>query len=268
VFFERLWPTVMVDGFKANSHVILSPSTLTPPLSCLFQLVSWLSLYSLQFTELSSSNAFAGHHPTHRLEKMVKLLLLLCGAILGLSAAQDSACLNPPLENDMCGFYPNCLETWKPCGAHGYALGYGLKYCDAFTSNTSLSCMDDGGKVWINSTLECLQEALVPLIEGNPDNITCPAIKSFAFNSHPTCYTGGGGAVPIAPSICFMPQDWKCLFETIDLKDLLSPRGIKQEIDTGIICLKQLGCDKAGQDDPRCDAWKDIISSNSRKIHS
>jgi hypothetical protein len=157
--------------------------------------------------------------------------------------AINPTCSTPPLESGLCDFYPDCLEATKPCGPHGYALGYGLKYCEKFASNSTLAAMDSQGQEWVNSTLFCLQQALVPLVEGSEtaENMTCRDIKVEAFSTHPACYTGGGGAVPTDPSVCFLPlQDLEVLLGVIDLKDLVSPLGIEQEVAVARICLEQL----------------------------
>ena len=175
------------------------------------------------------------------------------------SAALDhlwSACTSPPLASDACGFYDKCLEATHECGSKGYALGYGLKYCERF-DNSTRQCASKKGNHWINSTLACLQESLVPLLDANE---TCDAIKMFAFNSHPKCYTGGGKAVPRHPSICMLPlSDWTCVIETIDARDALSPLGLLQEAKVADICAMQwhnLTGDASCDSDDRCQHWR------------
>lgn len=110
----------------------------------------------------------------------------------------------------------------------------------------------------MNSTTVCLQQKLVPLVEQDTAELTCRSIKTTAFDSHPICYTGGGGTVPTDPSICFLPvDDWKCIISTVDPADLISPLGIEQEIKIAAICVQQLT--SAGlcvsKTDERCIYW-------------
>lgn len=148
----------------------------------------------------------------------------------------------------------------------GYALGYGDKYCHRFSSASTMNCLDDEGDIWVKSTTVCLQQKLVPLLDTDKSDLSCRYIKTSAFDSHPICYTGGGGAVPTDPSICFLiPEDWKCVLGTVDKIDLISPLGIQQEIEIASICVEQLRAagycpkdrDSIGQNitDERCEFW-------------
>lgn len=165
-------------------------------------------------------------------------LVLLCGIAAAFSLREE--CYSPPLPNSECGFYDQCLEEFYPCGPSGYALGYGLKYCDRFTSDDTRDCVSEAGREWINSTLKCLQESLVPVIESDVQDVSCQSIKLEAFDSHSKCYTGGGEAIPTGPSICFLPStDVRCIFQTIDKEDLLSPLGVKEDLETARVCKAQ-----------------------------
>jgi hypothetical protein len=105
---------------------------------------------------------------------------------------------------------------------------------------------------------------LVPLLDINEEDLSCHYIKTFAFDSHPICYTGGGGTTPTAPSICFLNvEDWKCVLSTVDKADMISPLGIKQEVQIAVICVEQLkaagicsgsNANEAHLDD-RCEYW-------------
>jgi hypothetical protein len=130
-----------------------------------------------------------------------------------------------------CAFYAACLETSDPCGASGYALGYGEKYCSRYDVDDTLS---PEGLVWRNAVLHCLQTALVPLLASDPP-MSCDAVTTYAFDSHPTCYTAG-------PSICFLPpSDVLNIVSVIDGKDLLSLRSAKQIATVAAVCIEQLG---------------------------
>ncbi len=134
-----------------------------------------------------------------------------------------------PVEHT-CAFYSACLEADQPCGADGYALGYGEKYCSRFDVDETFSPQ---GIVWRDAVLHCLQLALVPELP-KADTMTCDALTTFAFDSHPRCYTGG-------PSICFLPvTDITNVLGTIDGKDLLSLRSAKQMVTVAADCVDQI----------------------------
>ena len=134
-----------------------------------------------------------------------------------------------PVERT-CAFYAACLEAEKPCGPAGYALGYGEKYCARFDVDGTFS---PAGIAWRNAVLHCLQDALVPELPIAP-SMTCDAITTFAFDSHPACYTA-------EPSICFLPfADITNVLGTIDGTDLLSLRSAKQIATVAATCVGQL----------------------------
>ena len=139
-----------------------------------------------------------------------------------------ASCLSPVPRT--CAFYSACLEADMPCGTGGYALGYGEKYCSRYDVDGALSPQ---GIVWRDAVLHCLQEALVPEL-GRVSSMTCDAITTFAFDSHPRCYTEG-------PSICFLPiTDVENVLATIDGQDLLSLRSAKQMASVAATCVDQL----------------------------
>lgn len=190
--------------------------------------------------------------------------IVILAAVIHASHALPEYCSNPPLPHSACGFYVECLENFYPCGVNGYAIGYGYKYCNRFSSDNMSECMDDAGDEWVNSTLSCLQQALLPITESNDtSDFSCRSIKVDAFDSHSICYTGGGLPSPLEPSVCFLPySDVRCILGTIDPKDLLSPLGLQEDIETAKICIsqhQQVGfCDDGeGFSDNQqiCDFW-------------
>jgi hypothetical protein len=211
----------------------------------------------------------------------MKKCALIWNAVIVLTLASTSitqslqeACFTPPLPNSQCGFYIDCLENYYSCGPEGYAIGYGFKYCNKFTSDKMRECVDVAGDEWVNNTLSCLQESLVPVIESDDVNdVSCMSIKLDAFDSHSTCYTGGGGSVPTAPSVCFLPiPDVLCILSTIDKQDLLSPLGLKEDIETAQICVSQhqnaglcesndkaFAVDSLSQRQEQCEYWKERL---------
>lgn len=148
-----------------------------------------------------------------------------------LTAATRAACLNPPTRD--CSFYTRCLETTKACGADGYALGYGDKYCSRFLANDGFS---REGVVWRDAVMVCLQRHLSRYLAPE-DRATCEEITDGAFDDHPSCYTAPGEG---APSICDLPpSDWLAVVDTIDAEDLISSRGRRQIEATARACISQ-----------------------------
>ena len=153
-----------------------------------------------------------------------------CSADAPIYAGPTTASCQAPVERT-CAFYSQCLESAFPCGESGYAIGYGEKYCSRYDVEAGFSA---AGVVWRNAVLHCLQEKLVPLLE-ETSTLTCDGVTTFAFDSHPGCYTEG-------PSICFLPPgDVYNVVKTIDGQDLLSLRSAKQMAAVAGTCLVQLG---------------------------
>ena len=122
----------------------------------------------------------------------------------------SSICKNPPLHN--CDFYATCLEKAKPCGASGYALGFGKKYCDRYFADTGFSAK---GVAWVSRVGNCLQRALLKYGDpSNPPKESCQQIYSIAYKSHPSCYVDG------YPGICDLSfSDMANIRNVIDIKD-------------------------------------------------
>jgi hypothetical protein len=160
---------------------------------------------------------------------LLATLVTLCFA-LGLNAAALPATCTTQIPRDSCAFYDDCLEATYPCGGSGYAIGYGGKFCRAFSGNATR--FSAKGQKWISDVMLCLQTELVPLISKAPAaKPTCPAIKTFAFNSHPKCYVSAG--------VCALPPtDFIALLQVIGLKQLLADfEAIKQSVTVSAECL-------------------------------
>jgi len=122
-------------------------------------------------------------------------------------------CFNPVGE---CDYYIQCVEEVNPCGSDGYAIGYGMKFCNLFTEDEDN--FSDRGKAWIGAVRECLQVALIPEVEyalaGQPS--TCGQIQDYAFESHVKCYTDPLDNSDRSMSVCTLPlTDWIKLLWTI-----------------------------------------------------
>ncbi|KAJ6643668.1 hypothetical protein Bhyg_08632 [Pseudolycoriella hygida] len=136
--------------------------------------------------------------------------------VIFVATVSGQACV--PSSTD-CSFYSDCLEAAVPCGPNGYALGYGLKFCQKFKARSLL--FSPRGRQWILSTTKCLQNALVPIASGEVVK-TCSEIQDYAYDSHPDCYTQPGH------SVCDLPiTDW-ALILTIILDQLLNPATYQQ----------------------------------------
>ncbi|UJR11237.1 hypothetical protein I4U23_015419 [Adineta vaga] len=136
------------------------------------------------------------------------------------------SCINPPMHS--CAFYSDCMEEKVSCGANGYALGYGMKYCMKFTHN--LKTFSPRGQRWIGKTMNCLQKSLVSPLENCEKN--CSILQKIAFNSHPRCYVKGG--------VCELPVfDWITIASIVG-KDLFTADGLIQALKTLPQCIPNI----------------------------
>ncbi|EZF33397.1 hypothetical protein H109_03906 [Trichophyton interdigitale MR816] len=111
-----------------------------------------------------------------------------------------------------CSFYTACLEKRIPCGPDGYALAYGDHYCNRFSAASPQ--LSASGQEWVTKTMLCLQQKLVPAALGEDEQVsTCPAVREFAFSTHPECYIEGG--------VCLLPPtDWLIIVGTVGFTEL------------------------------------------------
>lgn len=134
------------------------------------------------------------------------------------------ACQDPP---QTCAFYSSCAEAAVPCGAAGYALGYGLANCDKFARR--LPHFSAAGRRWVLAVLTCLQRFLIAGPLTRRCGLTCAALRTAAFGSHPACYVDAG--------VCDLPaRDWVQLVLTIG-SDLATLDTLRQAVTTGGRCL-------------------------------
>lgn len=146
------------------------------------------------------------------------------------------ACASPHTLD--CSFYSACLERSTPCGDSGYALGFGEKYCTAFRS----AKLSPTGQKWVERTMHCLQEALVPevlaagsLSSPRASAARCEEVFDKAFASHPACYTAKES------SVCFLPpSDVVTVLDTIGIRELLTRRTGAQMTHTVGLCVAQI----------------------------
>ncbi len=139
-----------------------------------------------------------------------------------------------------CDYY-TCIDTQRlSCGDQGYALGYGRRFCQKFTgmsfapARTRLEAelFPASGDAWRDEVRSCLQEELETFFT-DTQNASCEQLRTFAFASHPHCYTKG-------PSFCELsPENVVRIGLTIKT-DLLTGESFQQIRDTAEICDAQL----------------------------
>lgn len=165
---------------------------------------------------------------------MKVLYFCLVSSLFSLSSVLAQVdCLKP--KKGTCDFYADCLEEKVPCGKQGYATGYGGKYCEKFRTARSFS---SGGRAWVNRTMMCLQQVLVPFMQDSydPSKDICKVIRKWAFDSHPYCYTEHES------SFCFLsPRDIFLAVFMIGPKALLGTgESFRQVKEVVKICLGKL----------------------------
>ncbi|KAI8516841.1 hypothetical protein Bbelb_054220 [Branchiostoma belcheri] len=109
-------------------------------------------------------------------------------AVPSIKPLSEETCLQYAVDGN-CDFYARCLEVKYRCGAKGYPVGFGHRYCTRF--HTFYDYFNDEGKAWVDDTRKCLTTALLPVYKSN-SSFDCDELKAFAFASHPTCYTTSG----------------------------------------------------------------------------
>ena len=143
------------------------------------------------------------------------------------------SCYSSTAIGPQCTFYSNCVESRQLCGASGYALGYGNKYCNRFIAGA----FSGNGKKWRDATLICLQEELVSTVLLSDSTKSCSEISDIAFDSHPSCYTENGSGISICDFDKLSSSDYKAIFGILDFDDLLTPEGKRQVGDVMKICV-------------------------------
>lgn len=79
-----------------------------------------------------------------------------------------------------CDYYL-CKESNSACGAEGYYLEFGYRYCQKF--ETRKSEYSAGGQTWLSEVKACLQQEIENSHAGS-----CREARSVALSSHVTCY--------------------------------------------------------------------------------
>ncbi|EFC35956.1 predicted protein [Naegleria gruberi] len=185
---------------------------------------------------------------------LVLLLLIVALVVapsyqLSLSPELRATCLAAIQSYDKCTFYTQCLEKIKPCGPNGYALGYGYKYCSKFFSDVNSGAYkSEYAQKWVSSTGHCLQKFLMQnvvekLLSNTGSEWNCERIIDASFNSHPGCYTDSISPIDGQKySICKLRNvfDVKTVLMTVDAKDLLTARSMKQIVGVLKNCMSDV----------------------------
>jgi len=169
------------------------------------------------------------------------LLIIGSGFILCQSAIANTQCANP--APGTCSFYPDCLEQRTTCGDSGYALGYGLRYCESFLQDVRFT---ERGVAWRDRVSSCLQRSLVRFTDPLRPAPSCAEIRQKGFQAHVACYTQSDN------SICDLYdslEDIHAILSTIQLSDLLSEEGQQQVVASAKTCLQQLSTTAERQPD-------------------
>lgn len=145
--------------------------------------------------------------------------------VAGATYPTATACRTPVADD--CAFYRACLESAHPCGASGYALGFGERMCYAFVARRAE--FSAAGQAWLRGVRTCLQRALVPLLPAS--TLACSALGDAAYASHAGCYTAADN------SICDLPFTDVLTLAAVLSRDLLDPRAIRQMGEVAKTCL-------------------------------
>lgn len=170
--------------------------------------------------------------------------LLAVGPTLPLSKRIPAECSSTLLEDDGCDFYDHCLEKIHKCGLIGYPIGYGLRYCKAFTE--TLSNYSETAVKWIQATRVCLKKALYEAdFLADPSTNQCGRIYEHAFASHVDCYIENG----FCDAFFYSNKDENgvdknkgnvlALISTIGASGFLSSAGVRQVYKIIRICMKR-----------------------------
>lgn len=81
-----------------------------------------------------------------------------------------------------CEFY-KCEEEKRNCGAKGYPLNFGYRFCKKFLDGNNSSFTGRGQK-WLYEVRECLQKKMQEISYGS----TCDEVANDAFEAHIPCY--------------------------------------------------------------------------------
>lgn len=92
-------------------------------------------------------------------------------------------------QPDHCEFYLKCIEPTYQCGASGYPVNYGFKYCTSFSNYQKEGKFSkdktDLQNTWVHDTLICLKQNMLKAIDGTDPATSCADLKKKEFAAHP-----------------------------------------------------------------------------------
>lgn len=173
-----------------------------------------------------------------RLSACVACLLLLLLTEGSPSPIDFDYCLKVLPLQDECEWYLECLERLFGCGAGGYPVEYGYKYCTKFNS----APFTPAGKTWVNKTTVCLKQSLLPLVEAKlrGHRISCRELKKLAFDEHPKCYVSEGFcSLLLGRNVRQDVQTARVFLSIMQLRDFEGYIGFKQILVVLKACLER-----------------------------
>ena len=112
-----------------------------------------------------------------------------------------------------------------------YYLSYGYKYAQKFSNESHK--FSEKGQQWVQEVMLNLQKAMedrLDDLDGTDLEKEAENFQDFAFESHVNAYWNINGTVPFYE---LEVRDLILIFQIIDIQDLLSLRGLKQEFKLG-----------------------------------
>lgn len=145
----------------------------------------------------------------------------------GRTYSASATCEAPVADN--CAFYRACLDGAHPCGADGYALGFGEPLCYLFIDHRDEFTPD--GQRWLREVRTCLQRSLAA-ISARPVT-SCSALADEAYASHTSCYTAADN------SFCALPPSDVLRLASLLGPYLRDPRAMAQTRAVSMICASR-----------------------------
>uniref|UniRef100_A0A8R1DTJ6 Uncharacterized protein n=1 Tax=Caenorhabditis japonica TaxID=281687 RepID=A0A8R1DTJ6_CAEJA len=106
------------------------------------------------------------------------------GKLISIASTSNIRSISPKI----CEQYELVEQKFK-CGAHGYALNYGLRNCLVFTNETTLKKFTPKGQQFVGCSTRCLVSAILNISQFST---SCAQIQEEAFKSHVDCYLNCG----------------------------------------------------------------------------
>lgn len=160
--------------------------------------------------------------------KLIEILIIFLIISLITSRKHKTKDCNEMATNEKCQFYSQCLEPKFHCGASGYPLGYGYRYCSKFLNY--LDYFTESGQKWVKKVLVCLKKSL------NKPFDNCANLLNTAFDSHPECYVQSGLCELFQESIEKVTQNLIGLYNVYEVKDFQSLSTLNQVFITAKRC--------------------------------